>query len=225
MIGTRFSRLLLSGILLILVIPRISATTQFFSGDLRSNANVIGCGPSCTLTPADDDATWGQWAARVETFNVAVPSMMDAITFSYGGGTSGTGAVVGAGGYSPYLTLFDSAGNFLASTYFGTYCPSGANPDPNRNASCYDAQLDGGLLAPGDYSIAVSVYFNMSFAENYGPPLVLADGFTGLGNLDGTLDYAFDVNLNPTMAPVPEPASLVLCAAGIGSMLAKRKLR
>ncbi len=47
----------------------------------------------------------------------------------------------------------------------------------------------------------------MSYAENLGPPYLLSDGFTGLGNLgDGeNLDYAFDVILSAET--VPEPAT------------------
>jgi hypothetical protein len=55
---------------------------------------------------------------------------MYAVTFGYGGGTSGTGVVVPAGGFEPYLSLFDSGGNFLASTRSGVYCPPGANTVP-----------------------------------------------------------------------------------------------
>ncbi|HWR17210.1 MAG TPA: DVUA0089 family protein [Terriglobales bacterium] len=196
----------------------LNATSIFFSGNLRNDANVISCGSGCTLTSADSDAAWAQFAARVESFTVASTSTMDAISFSFGGGTSGTGAVVSAGGFSPYLSLFDSSGNFLASTYYGTYCPAGAQ---SFNGLCYDVKLDGGVLGPGTYSIAFSAYLNMSYAENWGSG-TLADGFTGLGNFDGvTLDYAFDVNLTPVA--IPEPATLALCAVGIAMLWRRRK--
>jgi len=101
------------------------------------------------------------------------------------------------------LSLFDASGNFLASTYFGITCPAGAN---TVGGNCYDVLLDGGILAPGSYQIAISAFENMPFAENLGAG-TLSDGFTGLGNLaDGeNLDYAYDVILSP-VSPTPEPA-------------------
>ena len=62
------------------------------------------------------------------------------------------------------------------------------------------------MLAPGSYQIAISAFENMSFVENGGAG-TLADGFTGLGNLEPgeDLHYAFDVVLTPAAA-VPEPS-------------------
>jgi hypothetical protein len=141
---------------------------------------------------------------------------MFAITFSYGGGTNGASQVIPQGGFEPYLSLFDAGGNFLASTFFGTTCPPGANTNTVSNA-CFDVQLDGGTLAAGSYQIAISAFENMSLAENNGSG-TLADGFTGLGNLAAgeDLHYAFDVVLNST-TPVPEPGSgtLLLTASGL----------
>lgn len=69
----------------------------------------------------------------------------------------------------------------------------------------------------------------MSFAENLGAG-TLADGFTGLGNLnDGEdLHYAYDVILTST-SPVPEPSAvwllggLVLLLAGIRKFRTEKK--
>ena len=129
---------------------------------------------------------------------------MSAITYSYGGGTSLTGPSVAAGGLEPYLSLFDASGNFLASTYFGTTCPAGAN---TYDGNCYDESLDGGTLAAGTYYIALTAYQNISLAENYGSGN-LSDGFTGIGFLasDEDLHYAYDVILTPNSAPPPPPA-------------------
>ena len=191
-----------------------------FVGDLRSDANVPGGGYLLSDMVTDQD--FAQFTGFAASFTVSAASSMQAITFSYGGGTNGHGTAISEGGFAPYLSLFDAGGNFLASTYFGTYCPPGANAN-SVSGNCYDALLDGGTLAPGDYQIVISAFGDLSYAENYGVG-TLADGLTGLGNLDGTgstdptdpsyeLHYAFDVILGgPQTSPVPEPASLWLVA-------------
>ena len=133
--------------------------------------------------------------------------------FGWGGGTSATGAAVAGGGLEPYLSLFDSAGNFLASS-FNSGCPPGGNfigPD------CFDVQFDAGILAPGNYQLALTAWQNLSFAENLGSG-TLADGFTGLGNLGFTenLNYAFDLNIQE--APEPGTAGLLLIGACSGAL-------
>jgi hypothetical protein len=195
------------------------ATVLSFTGNLATDATVLPPFPS---PYADGD--YAQWAAVVEPFHVGVTSTMEAVTFSYGGGTNGNGALIAESGFEPYLSLFDASGNFIASTYFGTTCPVGANTN-SVSFACYDVALDGGTLAPGDYQIAISAYENMSYAENLGTGN-LSDGFTGLGNLAAgeDLHYAFDVILTST-APVPEPNSVWLTAAfliGSGCWAKKR---
>ena len=199
-----------------------NADTISFTGNLRADANVIDCGMGCTLGAANSDADFAQWAAVVDDFTVTTDSAMEAITFGYGGGVNGAGASIAQGGFEPYLSLFDSSGNFLASTFFGTTCPAGANTN-TVSGQCYDVSLDGGVLAPGSYQIAISAFENLSFAENLGSG-TLADGFTGLGNLaDGEdLHYAFDVILTPT-SPVPEPAFGWLFGIAVLALAAARR--
>ena len=199
--------------------PRLSANVIFVSGNLRTNATVTDCGSGCTLGPSNTDAEWAQWAAAVTSFTVSAPTPMEAITYSFGGGTSLTGALVPAGGLEPYLSLFDSGGNFLASTYFGTTCPPGAN---SVGGNCFDVSLDGGTLLPGVYQIALTAWENFSLAENYGSGH-LSDGFIGLGNLGANenLNYAFDIILP---ANTPEPASLGLAAIGCGLLLVRKRI-
>jgi hypothetical protein len=165
------------------------------------------------------DSDYAQYAAVVDIFTVSTASAMHAITFSYGGGTSGTGAIVVPGGFEPYLSLFDSAGDFRTSTFDpATTCPAGAS---TFNGNCFDVRLDGGILAPGTYSIALTAFENMSLAENLGDPsLKLSDGFAGLGNLAAgeDLHYGFDVVLDST-TPAPEPGSgtlLLIASALVG---------
>lgn len=214
-------RALLSLLLITASAPLTRASTISFTGDLRTDANVTSCGSGCTLGANSTDGVYAQYAAVIRQFTVSSSSVMQAISFSYGGGLNGSGALVAPGGLEPYLSLFDGSGNFLASTYLGTTCPPGAG---TYNEQCYDVLLNGGVLAAGNYQIAVSAYANMSLAENSGAGN-LADGFTGLGNLANgeDLHYAFDVNLTST-SPVPEPATGALVGiAMLGLRLAHRK--
>ena len=196
------------------------ASTISFVGNLGTDANA-GCdGGTCT-----SDGDYAQYGAVVDSFTVGTTSLMQAITFSYGGGVNGNGQNIAEGGFEPYLSLFDASGNFLASTYFGTTCPAGANTN-SVSLLCYDELLDGGTLGPGTYQIAISAFENFSLAENYGSG-TLADGFTGLGNLypGEDLHYAFDVILAST-TPVPEPRSVyvVLSAALLLVLIRRRTL-
>ncbi len=199
---TSYSRLTLIAIFATWSIA--SAGVLSFSGNLRTDATVLDCGPGCTLTPASADSDFAQWTAAVYTFSVPTPSLMQAITTSYAGG-----------GFEPYLSLFDASGNFLASTFFGTTCPPGALINPASGA-CFDVLLDGGTLGIGVYQIAISAFENFSSAENFGSGS-LGDGFTGLGNLAAgeDLHYAFNVTLTSTSS-VPEPSyTWLLTAAAI----------
>jgi hypothetical protein len=89
--------------------------------------------------------------------------------------------------------------------------------------NCFDVQLDTTpLLEPGTYTIALSAWENMSLAENLGTG-TLADGFTGLGNLNPgeNLNYAFDVIL-PSNVPEPGTGLLLLTAFGAAAVLKLR---
>ena len=197
-------------------------STISFVGNLRTDANVTGCGTSCTLDGSNTDGDYAQWAAVVDDFTVLSTSQMQAITFSYGGGINGAGDTIAESGFEPYLSLFDASGNFLASTALSG-CPAGGQIN-SVSGQCYDVELDGGTLAPGTYQIAISAFDTLSFAENLGTG-TLADGFTGLGNLASgeDLHYAFDVELTST-ASTPEPSSGFL-ASGILAMFAWRSFR
>lgn len=121
-----------------------------------------------------------------------------------------------SGGIDPYFTLF-----------------SGTDPaTATVSASNYDhATSVGGdftqdlLLSAGDYTVAISVYVNLSFAENLGSG-VLADGFIALGDpgLFGDGSYSLSVTL-PDTTRVPEPGgtALVLTAACAAMWAGRRR--
>ena len=203
----------------------LQADILSFTGDLRTDATFISYGSGCTLNAGNSDFDYAQWAAVERNFTVAKSSSVQAITFSYGGGTNGNGIAIGAGGFEPYLSLFDASGTFLASTFFGMTCPPGADTNAGQ---CFDVLLDAGILAPGNYAITISAFENMSLAENSGSGS-LADGFIGLGNLAPGEDmhYAFDLDLTPAIATtVPGPASdALLAGAGLLWYLATRTSR
>jgi hypothetical protein len=207
--------------------PSALATSLSYAGNLRADATFIDCGAGCTLGPGNSDSEFAQFAALVRSFNVPIASVMQAVSFSYGGGVNGAGTTIVEGGLEPYLSLFDASGNFLASTYSGITCPPGARTN-TLSGQCYDVLLDGGTLPAGNYQISLSAYFNLSRAENLGAG-TLADGFTGLGNLAAgeDLHYAFDVILSPASSAVPEPASGALLAGGalILYLYRKRKVQ
>lgn len=218
-------KVLLAALALALASSPLTAEILFFSGNLEANANFTACGTGCTLNPTTNTIyDYATWAAVVYDFTVYTTTTMEAITYSYGGGTSLTGVQVASGGLEPYLSLFDSTGDFLDSTYLGTTCPAGAK---FVGSNCFDVELNGGTLTPGTYQISISDYANASYAENNGPPAKLADGFDGLGDLQTgeNLNYAFDVILPTNVVPAPEPTTLFLTMAGLAAIAAGIKVR
>src|ERR1039458_3494092 len=86
--AAHFALPVLGTLLLLGCSPRLFAGVIFLSGDLRTNATVTDCGAGCTLGPSNTDGDYAQWAAVVTPFNVLNNTTMQAITYSYGGGTS-----------------------------------------------------------------------------------------------------------------------------------------
>ncbi len=110
------------------------------------------------------------------------------------------------GGIDPYFTLFSGTSPSSASWR--------ASNHDHATTVGGDFELNE-VLAAGDYTVAIGVYENLSFAENLGSGF-LSDGFIGLGGPTyfGDGSYAFVITL-PDSGTVPEPGSagLVLSAA------------
>jgi hypothetical protein len=113
------------------------------------------------------------------------------------GGVNAAGAVIGAGGFDPYVSVFAGSGptaTFVASNDDGA-CPPGTTGD----GLCGDSTL-ALPLAAGTYTIAISAFLNLSLAENLGSG-TLGDGFAGLGSFgDRSSRYAVDVGA-PSLVP------------------------
>jgi len=115
-----------------------------------------------------------------------------------------------AGGAELYFTLFSGlggAGTFVDSNYNQAFTTGGD--------FVYTANL-----APGDYTLAVGVFANLSFAENLGTG-TLADGFTAFGDQSWLGDGSYAVSI--TTPGIPEPATAALFAGGLLGMFAMRR--
>ena len=134
--------------------------------------------------------------------------------------------MIAAGGFDPYVSLFSGAGagaTFLASDDDGLCPPGHAAP------ACADSTLTTGLLAAGTYTLALTLPFNYSFAENYGSG-TLGDGFIGLdssfddGSCAVTCSSAYAVDISYAV-PVPEPATWAMFGAGAVLLAGARRRR
>jgi hypothetical protein len=180
----------------------------------------------------------------------SVPGTTDVTAQSYGfggsgsasGGTNAAGAVIPPGGFDPYLSLFMGIGStatFLTSNDDGL-CPPGAVSD----GACADSTLQLSDLPAGSYTLALSVFANLSFAEILGTG-TLGDGFIQLGTYfhvpsftERSSAYALDLvadgltvidtrTIPGDTTAVPEAASGVLVATGLAvqAVLHRRRVR
>lgn len=173
-----------------------------------------------SLAPADPNDVF------LVPFTLSASADLHIQTYGYGGtanapgGTNAGGVAIPAGGFDPYVSLFAGVGpsaTFLASNDDGLCPPGTASP------ACADSTLDIVNLAAGNYTLALTLPFNFSFAENNGIS-TLGDGFIGLDGdfSDGacggvcTANYALDITspadlfLHTAAVPAPGSFSLVL---------------
>ncbi len=133
------------------------------------------------------------------------------------------------GGFQPNLTLFDSAGNYVASNVTPGTSPM-AKTDPASGMALDGYFMQSGLAA-GQYTLAVTDWqlnqaitaTNLSdgFAANYGNGTVFMDQG---GNIR---TGAYSVDLSTASAATPEPATWGLMAfafAGLGFTMRKRAM-
>jgi hypothetical protein len=124
-----------------------------------------------------------------------------------------------AGGVDPYFTLFQGAGG--SATFVGS-----------NYARAFSTGGDFTLffpLAPGDYTVAIGAFANMSFSENLGTG-TSGDGFIALGEPGdlGTYYYELDVGLpGPAGIPALTDWGMIILTAilGVNSVYFLRRRR
>ncbi|HMH13358.1 MAG TPA: DVUA0089 family protein [Edaphobacter sp.] len=207
---------------LFLLIPALaSADTLSFTGNLDPN------------NPNDVFLT---------SFNLVTTSDVHIQTWSYGGtsaapgGTNAASMVIPAGGFDTYISLFQGSGP--SATFLTSDDDGGCGPAAPGPTFCEDSRLDLTSLAAGDYTLALTLPFNYSFAENLGSG-TLGDGFIGLQGdyYDSGSDevrtsaYAVDITRTPSGSSTPpttvtpEPSSFVLLATGLAASLTSLRRR
>ena len=159
--------------------------------------------------PSDDPD-----AFATHSFTVFADSDVTFESFSYAGGTNGSGTLIPGGGFDPILSVFDASGTFLFLQDDGrAVSDPAADPD-------FDFLTTVALTA-GTYTAAITAFSNL--AE--GP--TLSDGFTGRGSFidfvgdPRSTSYAFDVS-GP--AVVPLPAAAWLFGSGLLALLGAQRL-
>jgi len=185
-----------------------SARAVDFSGSFADSTNTALVGSDLGSASFSDD--------NAISNNVALYELIVPVTET----VSITSTSFAAGGADPYLTLFKGSGG--AATFFDSNYTQAFSTGGDLDYSA--------TLTKGDYEVALGVFANLSFAENFSSG-TLADGFTGLGDPGslGNGSYAVQVKLGTSAAPEIDPAStagaLTLLAGGVLVLRGRRHRR
>ena len=214
-----FHRLLAAGSLVLGLLQPSLAAVQSFQGDFDG----------------DDDLA-------IFRFTLAAQGPIRVTTFSHSGGVSAAGVQVPPGGFAPSLWLFGPDG-YLADGNVGS-----SNTCVGASSFCWDASFNNSLLA-GSYLLVLSQDGNDADPSR---PVALPDvaiSFSQAGQpaytsqyLSGSFDpalhfvrtdgsqrnghWALDVEVAATVSQVPEPATVLLWAAGLfglGGLAVRRR--
>ena len=189
----------LCGLLIGAATASASAQTYTYTGRFDDPAN-------SALVASDLTA-----ASFIDEFAVANNVAIYDLVVGIAGTVSIKSTGFGEGGIDPYFTLFqgsDGTATFFDSNYLQAFSTGG---DFSYSAS----------LGAGAYKIALGIFANMSFAENFGAG-TLADGFVALGEPGSLGDGHYRLVVS---TPVPEPSAWLLLASGIGGLAMRRRLR
>lgn len=111
-----------------------------------------------------------------------------------------------AGGFDPFLVLFDGAGNFLD-----------ADLDPNPFQTTETAFINR-TLASGRYFVALTAFPNIFLGDNLADGFGLPNGFGAETALAGNGRFTITFQNVTQAAAVPEPASMVLLVTGLAGL-------
>jgi len=140
------------------------------------------------------------------TFDVSQLSNVLIATAGYAGGSAGA-ASVPDGGFDPYLWLFDSAGNLIASD------DDGSNVVSASSGSSYDSVISE-ELAVGSYEVVMTMFGNSWENSNWSDNANLNDRTLQYGILaQGAYADNFSISMQPT--DVSEPAPLLLMLSSL----------
>lgn len=176
-------------LVLLCVTLQAEAVDYSFSGRLNDPANTALVDSNLGAAQFSDDGAIANNVA-LYTFNITASGTVSFTSLGFSGG-----------GIDPYFSLFSGSGNaagFLGSNYVQAFSTGG---DFSFNF----------VLAPGDYTVAISSFANMSIAENNGVG-TLGNGFSGLGQpgVLGTTYYKLNVGIPDRHNGAPEPGTLAL---------------
>jgi hypothetical protein len=224
--GTLFRRASAVGILSLFVASLCSA-------DMISNTGSL---TSPDVDPGDNELI---------TFTLALPGSVTLQTYGFGGGVNGAGNTILAGGFDPFVGLFQGTGSaalFLDGTADNlsnyTSEPAACPPAGLVNigsvaGQCGDVRLQFNSLAAGAYTVVLS---DADYVPNavYETTGYLGDGFSDLTggslpfqtcfdasdcNTDST-NWAIDITTSGVIVTAaPEPASLGLAVVGFALVL------
>lgn len=150
----------------------------------------------------------------VKLFNFTLASDADITlrTWSYSGGTNAAGALIAAGGFDPFLSLYSGTG--AGALLIG-------GDDDGAGPPSLDAKLDRFGLVAGIYTVALTQ------SNNFATGPTLGDGFDGYSNAPGFAgrngNWAVDFLGVTSAAAVPEPGTWLLAALGLAALGTSRR--
>ena len=215
-------RILVFGLLGLLVCPvGVQAAPVTYSGYLDEASSLSPLGGelvSEVLGPAD--LVFPEFNVALFTFTVGTASAYTVTSLGY---NDVYGNTAGVDGFDAYVALFGGTGptaTFLEE-FFNPLFPG-------------DFQATTAVLTAGTYTLAISMWNNVACANGGCFPSTgtLADGFSGLPQLDLSRALYFEVDLEAGGddngggggTPVPEPSLLLLLLTG-GLAVTRRRVR